>query len=53
LPDQNSRSKTSLRLRMRRRPKSLPKITVQLASDPTSSPAITSCTTKLACSTSV
>ncbi len=51
-PLQNSRSKSSLLLRVRRRPKSLPKITVQLASEVMSRPAITSCTTRLACSTS-
>ena len=49
-PDQNSRSKSSLPWRTRFRPKNLPKITVQLASDTAISPAMTSCTTKLACS---
>ena len=53
VPDQNSRSKSSLSLRTRFSPNSLPKITVQLASETINSPTITSCTTKLACSTSV
>ena len=42
LPDQNSRSKSSLWLRTRRKPKSLPKITLQLTSEVSSSPTITS-----------
>ena len=41
------------RQRTRRRPNSLPKITVQLASDASISPAITTCTTMLAWRTSV
>ena len=52
LPAQNSRSNSSLSVRTRFRPNSLPKITVQLASEATISPTITTCTTKLACSTS-
>ena len=51
-PDQKSRSKSSLPWRTRFRPKTLPKITVQLASDTIISPAMTSWTTRLACSTS-
>ena len=47
-PDQNSRSNTSLSPRTRRRPKSLAKITVQLARDTSSSTAMTHCTTRLA-----
>ena len=51
-PDQNSRSNSSLLRRTRFRPKSLPKITVQLTNEVMASPAITICTTRLACSTS-
>ena len=53
LPDQKSRSKSSLPWRSPRRLNTLPKITVQLASEVSSSPTITSCTTRLACSTRV
>ncbi len=52
LPDQNSRSKLSLLLRTRFRPNTLPKIIDQLTSETASRPTITTCTTKLACSTS-
>jgi hypothetical protein len=51
LPDQNSRSNASLSWRTRFRPNTLPKIIDQLTSDTASRPTITSCTTKLACST--
>jgi hypothetical protein len=48
-PDQNSRSKSSLLPRTFFRPKSLPKMTVQLTSEVMARPAITTCTTRLAC----
>ena len=50
-PDQNSRSKSSLLPRTRFRPKSLPKMTVQLTSEVMARPAMTTCTTRLACRT--
>ena len=53
LPAQNSRSNSSFAVRVRFRPKSLPKITVQLASEAIIRPAITSWTTRLACTTRV
>jgi hypothetical protein len=52
VPDQNSRSKSSLSDFTRRSANSLRKIAAQLAIDTTSSSSITSCTTKLAPSTS-
>ena len=52
-PDQKSRSKASLPTRTLFKLKTLPKIAAQLAIDPNSSIAITSCTTKLASSASL
>jgi hypothetical protein len=51
VPDQNSRSKSSLSVFTRRTVMSLRKIVPQLAIDTPSSSSMTSCTTQLACST--
>ena len=50
VPDQKSRSKSSLSERVRLRAKYLRKIAAQLATDTTMSSATTSCTGRLACS---
>ena len=52
VPDQNSRSKSSLSDFMRRKANSLRKIAAQLAIDTATSSSMTSCTTQLALSTS-